>query len=296
MKKYDPEGRPLVSIVVPTFNRASTIKRCIESVIDQTYPNWELIIVDNNSSDSTMELLNQYNNVCIKIISVDNEGVIGRSRNIGIKNSVGKYVAFLDSDDWWDPNKLSVSVGVFENNTIDVVYHNCSIMSNDSSKHTHCRKLSSNVLEDLIVNGNTLVTSSVVVLKSAIVDVGCFSEEQKTVGWEDYHLWLKLAEAGYEFKRIKSVLGFCWKGDDHFDTPRRVLLNLIEIENYFRSSHKNIIQSKYVWWLSYARARSYISLNNREGLGEMFFDVFFRKTPLEYKVKSLYFWLYSKLR
>lgn len=89
----------LFSIVIPTYNRANLIKRCIESVINQTYQNWEAIIVDNYSEDNTEEIVSSFNDERIRFYKNHNYGVISVSRNFALDNSNGHWICFLDSDD-----------------------------------------------------------------------------------------------------------------------------------------------------------------------------------------------------
>ena len=89
----------------PTFNRKNELKFAIKSVISQTYKNWELVIVDNNSTDGTTEMIESFNLDKLKHIKINNHGIIAKSRNKGIANASGEYIAFLDSDDWWSPKK-----------------------------------------------------------------------------------------------------------------------------------------------------------------------------------------------
>ena len=101
---------PLVSVIIPTFNRANDLARAVKSVIAQTFTSWELIIVDNHSVDNTDEVVRHFNDPRIKLLKIHNDGVIAASRNLGIHFSSGTYIAFLDSDDWWTPDKLRSSV------------------------------------------------------------------------------------------------------------------------------------------------------------------------------------------
>ena len=289
IRKINNIVNTLISVIIPTFNRASTLKKAIESVIKQTYSDWEVILVDNSSTDNTLEILEEFNNINIKLLTVNNNGVIGYSRNVGIEHCSGKYIAFLDSDDWWDCEKLSESVLLLESSNIDVVYHNCQFISDQSTGDTHCRRLSKEAFSDLIINGNTLVTSSTVVLKSAIVDAGCFSEDKEVNGWEDYHLWMRLAEANVQFGLIKKSLGFCRKDGDNFDTPQRVLLNLIEIEKYIHQNHSSVVQLRHIWWIDYARGRAHMRADYTNNSNKFFLNVVINKSPLEYKIKALYF-------
>ena len=105
---------PLVSVIIPTFNRSYCIKKAIESVLSQTFKDFELIIIDNYSNDNTEQIIYNYKNKKIIYKKFYNNGVIASSRNRGIKLSNSKYVAFLDSDDWWKKDKLKVSIDILE--------------------------------------------------------------------------------------------------------------------------------------------------------------------------------------
>jgi len=85
---------PLVSIVIPTFNRAHYLDRALKSVFNQTYSHWEVLIVDNYSSEGTDNLFENLDDPRLKIFKIHNDGVISASRNLGVKNAIGKYIAF----------------------------------------------------------------------------------------------------------------------------------------------------------------------------------------------------------
>ena len=105
---------PLISVVMPTYNQIEYLKKSIQSVIDQSYKNWEIIVVDNESTDGTYAYLKSVENKSIKIYSIKNYGVIAASRNLGIKHSCGDLIAFLDSDDIWYQHKLQKVVDYYE--------------------------------------------------------------------------------------------------------------------------------------------------------------------------------------
>ena len=117
-----PISNPLVSIVMPTYNRGFCIERAITSVINQTVSDWELIVVDNNSSDNTDEVINNLLDDRISIVKINNNGIVAKSRNLGIKMANGCFVAFLDSDDWWAEKKLEMALARLELGS-DLVYH-----------------------------------------------------------------------------------------------------------------------------------------------------------------------------
>ena len=100
--------RPLVSVVIPTYNHAQYLRRALTSVLDQSYVNWEVIVIDNHSTDNTDELMEDFLGPQITYIKIHNSGIIALSRNAGINAARGEWIAFLDSDDWWTKDKLQV--------------------------------------------------------------------------------------------------------------------------------------------------------------------------------------------
>ncbi len=104
----DPEA--LVSIVIPTFNRARYLREAIDSVLHQTYSHWELIIVDDGSTDETQSNLETLADARVQVVRRPHEGSVARARNVGLERARGRYVAFLDSDDRWMPSKLQLQV------------------------------------------------------------------------------------------------------------------------------------------------------------------------------------------
>lgn len=200
---------PLVSIVLPTFNRARLLERAIESIINQSYTNWELIIIDNYSSDDTDALIANFNNNQIRLLKIQNNGSVGKSRNHGIKNASGKWVAFIDSDDWWLPNKLIDCIAEF-NSKVDFIFHDLLVSKNGKIKKwkkLKGRNLNSPIIEDLILNGNVISNSSVIVRRSIFKAIGYINEDMKINPSVDYNTWLKIASITSEFKYIPKALG-----------------------------------------------------------------------------------------
>ena len=99
-------ANPLISVVIPTYNHAHYLGCALESVLNQTYTNWEAIVIDNHSTDNTDEVMASFTDPRITYLKIHNNGVIAASRNAGILTAKGKWVAFLDSDDRWYPRKF----------------------------------------------------------------------------------------------------------------------------------------------------------------------------------------------
>ncbi len=258
---------PLISIIIPSFNSAPYIKRLITSLLSQTYTNWEAIIVDNNSIDNTVELLKNYVDPRIKIYSIKNEGIIAKSRNLAIKNSNGSWVAFLDSDDWWTPNKLNECVKYVITEKFDLIYHDLFLVNkpnqNTFKKLAKSRKLKSPVFEDLIINGNGILNSSVIVRKDLLHKVGLLSCETTKVSWEDYDCWLKISKTTEKFLYISKPLGYYWLAGGNLTNPYRDLTNAKSIYNYYINSHFD----KIPFWIIFSKGKSLIAIGNlKEGI------------------------------
>lgn len=198
---------PLVSVVIPTYNHAQFLRAAIQSVIDQTFPDWEAVVVNNYSEDDTVQIVASFNDPRIRLVNFRNHGVIAASRNHGMALANGKAIAFLDSDDVWYPEKLQRCMDAL-GEEVDVVCHGEAWVKEGSSPRivmygpqSRTRYLS------LLYDGNCLSTSAIVVRKSALDKVGGFSEDPQMVTAEDYELWLRLAREGCTFGMVEEVLG-----------------------------------------------------------------------------------------
>lgn len=134
-------NKPLVSIVTPCYNSENYISETIESVINQTYSNWEMIIVDDISFDNSIEIIKKYceKDSRIKYYILEEKGGASLARNKAIRESKGKYIAFLDSDDLWKEEKLEKQVKFMEENNYDFTYHNYELINENSKKMNRMR-------------------------------------------------------------------------------------------------------------------------------------------------------------
>jgi glycosyltransferase involved in cell wall biosynthesis len=144
---------PLVSVIIPTYNRANFLVRAIQSVLDQTYTNWEVIVIDNHSDDDTDTVMSLFMDSRISYLKIHNEGVISTSRNFGIQVAKGELIAFLDSDDWWDSNKLAMQVPLFDDKEVGLVYANFWLVDERKGKNKSMKIAHSGILpEGKVVN------------------------------------------------------------------------------------------------------------------------------------------------
>jgi len=202
---------PLITVGIPSYNHAKFLANALDSVTKQTYSNLEIIIVDNYSSDDTDEVLSSFNDPRISLVKVNNEGSIAVSRNIILNKSQGEWVAFLDSDDWWTLDKLEKCSKYFRED-IDLIYHNLIVINENKKiiqkEINKSRKLKKPVLQDLLINGNTIATSSVVVRRSILDKVKGMNESKEMLGIEDFNTWLKISQITDGFKLVSKNLGF----------------------------------------------------------------------------------------
>ncbi len=200
------------SVVTSVYNGEEYIKRAIESVACQTEKDYEYIIVNNGSTDKTLaivtDLQKQYKEIDIKIISLEQNRGISGGRNTGIFAAEGKYICFLDADDYWIDNKLNiVKKTLTENNDITVCCHWEYHIKKESKEIGKYRSIDNrDAYRDLLLNGNCLSTSAVTVDSKLISEIGGFDENLKA-GEEDYDCWMRLARNGAQFYTIQEPLG-----------------------------------------------------------------------------------------
>ncbi len=203
---------PLVSVIMPAYNAEKTIADAIQSVIGQTFQNWELIIVNDGSRDKTVDVID-LTDQRIRLLNQPNEGVAS-ARNHGIRQSTGQYIAFLDSDDVWAREKLEKQIEWFHNiadkNNLGLIHtsYKCFVdnITNSFIKENYPSKYLkiANKYYKLLVHCD-IGTSTVMVKKSVLNDIGLF--DSMLNGTEDWDLWIRIAQK-YDFIKIEFPLAF----------------------------------------------------------------------------------------
>ena len=202
---------PLISVVIPTYNHADFLKVAITSVVEQTYQNFEIIIVDNHSNDHTNEVVNSFNDNRIHFHKINNNGVIAASRNLGVDHTKGEWIAYLDSDDFWYPTRLECLIDNMHSSlNYDVISTNEYKTDNLTGKKTKLiyGPLDGEKYKCLLLYGNRLSPSASIVRKEFLIKNEVrFNESSNFVTVEDYDYWLQLAFLDANFKFIKSFEG-----------------------------------------------------------------------------------------
>ncbi len=195
-------SKPYFTIVIPTYNRADFLIKAISSVFQQTYTNYEIIVVDDGSTDNTEEVIKSITDHRLIYLKKEN-GERGMARNYGTKNAKGTYVNFFDSDDLLYPNHLSVAFECITNLTSpDLLYLNYDIKNNLYTTKKNGAIIKGKLNSKLLC-GNLLSCNGVFVKKYIALQFP-FSEERKLSGTEDWLLWLRLASR-YPFNYSNTI-------------------------------------------------------------------------------------------
>tara|TARA_B100000767_G_scaffold224468_1_gene213558 strand:+ start:6373 stop:7269 length:897 start_codon:yes stop_codon:yes gene_type:complete len=230
---------PFFSVIIPTYNNTDTIHDTIQSVLNQTFKDFELIIIDDGSTDDTAKTILSFSDKRILYKKIKNYGGPSRPRNVGISLSKSNWVCFLDSDDIWKPNKLEICYK-FATSETDLIYHDMIITGDyflKIEKYIKARPLIKPVLKDLLLNGNCITNSSVVVRKSILNKVDNINESRAMIASEDFNTWLKISRISEKFVHIPLVLGEYLEHDngiskrDFYNPFRESTLEFVEFLN-----------------------------------------------------------------
>jgi glycosyltransferase involved in cell wall biosynthesis len=203
--KYE-ENMPKVSVIIPTHNRSQLLPRAINSVLNQTYKDFELIIVDDASTDNTAEIVSRFNDPSIKYYKNEINRGLPASRNIGIKNSTANFLGFLDDDDAWEPTKLEKQLVALQDSDskVGLIYcHYRRINANDGSVIDEVAPLFRGKVGEYIIANCFIASGSPIVRKECFGKVGLFDEGLQ--GCEDWDMWIRISKY-YEFDLVPESL------------------------------------------------------------------------------------------
>lgn len=224
------------SIIIPTFNNIFFLKKNLNSIFNQSFKNFEIIIIDNYSDDGTYEYIKKIKKKKIIFIRVKNNGIIAKSRNLGIKVSKGKWLAFIDSDDTWLKKKLEIFYkAIKKNKDVILVSSLYNLIKNNVIMYVHKFKFKNNLYENLLLNGNCFSTSATVVKKKFLYDHKIFFNENKNFATvEDYDLWLNLVKNKAKIFFIEKIL------TNNVDRCNSMSKNIQHFVNYLSVIRKHL--------------------------------------------------------
>ncbi len=192
---------PLVSIIIPVYNSADYVEETIASISAQTYTNFEIIAIDDESTDNSIETLFRIaeKEKRLRPLRIPHSGSPALPRNHGIKASKGELIAFLDSDDLWTPDKLEKQIAYMHNHPdVGLLYSASVTFGNVSFFSPHFETLplpfkASVSFDDLVQKGNSIPCSTVILRKAILAATGLFDEDPQKRGVEDYDLWIQIS-------------------------------------------------------------------------------------------------------
>jgi len=246
---------PLISIITPAYNHERYIADCIRSVIAQSYRNWEMIIVDDGSTDRTSKVIKGFPDSRIKYIHQEHRGAhqLGATYNKALKEAKGDLVAILEGDDFWPPDKLAHQSPYFEDKNVILTYGN-GIITNESGDKIFYHRIPADIsmrdnsplgaaLKSFIRTENFIFAPTVMIRKSAILKVGGFIQPDY-LNLVDFPTWCRLALEG-EFKAIPHLLGY-WRRNIKSITlsnPRTISAEFIRYVSEFVGQYKQYLET-----------------------------------------------------
>lgn len=206
----------LISIIMPVYNSQQYLAKSIESVINQTYKNWELFIIDDNSIDDSHQIALEFekkfpNNIFI-LKTTKNSGP-GTARNLGTKSSKGRYICFLDSDDMWYEDKLEKQIKFIKKYNYPIIFSNYEKISSNG------KRANRNVILPKNVDYKDMLGVDSIPCLTAMYDVKMVgkliqNEERKFIAYEDYLMWLYILKKGFIATNTNDILGMYRIADD----------------------------------------------------------------------------------
>ena len=200
---------PEVSVIITLYNKGDLFRKSLSSVLAQTFNGFEVIIIDDGSTDNPKRIVDEFEDARIKYYYKENRGLPSIARNAGIKYAKASYIAFLDADDVWYPDKLSRCFDVFKKHPeVALVCHD-QIMKDNSGMSIRYIRYGPNradMFRSLLFRRGCFSPSAAMVKKDALLEVGFFREYPELYSVEDYDLWLRLSKK-YKFYFISEILG-----------------------------------------------------------------------------------------
>lgn len=203
---------PFFSVIIPTFNRVDKLRRALDSLMTQRYRDFEVLVCDDGSTDATGEMVGSFaESLDIRYLWEENFGGPARPRNRGIAAARGKWLCFLDADDWWYPLKLERVYAV--TGEADAIFHDCDVMTPTGIRRFVRKSMSPRtpVFVDFMTRGCRIVTSSICVRRTILDRTGPFTEEPSFIAVEDTDLWLRVARETERFRYLPERLGAYWE-------------------------------------------------------------------------------------
>ena len=224
----------MVSVIIPSYNREKTIERAVMSVLNQTYKDLELIVVDECSKDNTVEVLKSIKDDRFKIIELEKNSGACVARNVGVENAQGDYIAFQDSDDEWLLDKLEKQMAIFEKEKVDLVF--CAFNRFGLGKNLTCPKLSEGIVERKTLLEDSRISTQTLVGKKECFENVKFDPEMPRL--QDYDITIRLSKK-YSIYFVNEPLVNMYVQNDSISISKN---KMIRAETIIFSKYKDDIE------------------------------------------------------
>jgi glycosyltransferase involved in cell wall biosynthesis len=282
-----------VSIIIPTRNRSNMLLSAINSVMLQSYQNYEILVVDDCSTDDTRKVVQAMQNGKIKYISHDFQKGEAGSRNTGIKNATGEFIAFLDDDDEWLPDKLKLQLELFEKREkyIGAVYTGYWFVNikNNEILFQNIPEKKGFIYNELLLDNVIGTPSTVLLRKQVIQEIGLFDESLPY--YVDYDLFIRISKY-YQFEYIKTPLVKYHVHDNMLSRNPHILLKGIEKFRRKYSKKRGGNLSNIFIGKAYLKIGNILCNNNHLQLGRKAFCKSIQHNPYQYRT---YYYLFSSM-
>jgi glycosyltransferase involved in cell wall biosynthesis len=230
-----------VSVIIPAYNAMTYLPKTIDSVLQQTLVDFEILIINDGSSDPIVEWFSQRTDPRIKLISQSNQGV-SVARNTGLTHAKGEYIAFLDADDLWEPNKLERQVHYLEDNPTVGLVHTWMALIDQEGKPTG-RVMTTNAEGEVwaqLAEKNAVACSSVMARRCCFEKVGTFFTPAAEVHLDDWDMWIRIAKY-YHFAVLREPLLFYRKHPNNGSNRWKMKDFQLVIERAFEAAPPNLL-------------------------------------------------------
>lgn len=249
---------PLISVIMPAYDAEKTLAQAVQSVISQTYCNWELLIIDDCSKDNTYALMQklQRNSSKIKILKNNQNSGVSESRNKGVQVASGSWIAFLDSDDIWAPNKLEKQVKLLtRNKEAAVLFTGSAFMNADGEMSEYKLSVPKAITYRQLLKQNLISCSSVMVKADVIRQFPMKYDDMH----EDYAVWLQILKQGYIACGINEpLLIYRLSTNSKSSNKKKAALMTYKVYRYLGLNH---IQAMYYFvWYAFKNLKKYRSI------------------------------------
>jgi glycosyltransferase involved in cell wall biosynthesis len=284
---------PKVSVVIPAYNRADLLPRSMGSVLNQTFHDIELMVVDDGSTDNTKKLVEEWaaRDPRVKYVWEKNSGYAATPRNVGIGLAKGEYVALLDSDDEWLPTKIEKQLALFENSSRNLGFVGCGInIIDDSTGNTlRVHKMEDYLKGDpveALLQYNFILTGSAVMVKRKVFDrVGNFNKEMRFA--DDLDMWLRVLDF-YEFDFVAEPLIKYYIHPENSRSQLNIDGDIVELEHVFLKHREKYLSYPSIYHTALRRLGSKYCAMGKSRKGRGYYLESLKSKPLALKMWFLY--------